>query len=1002
MAESAKNFDTDEQKQSADEVRADKNVEVNTNRRLHKIEGGGEGNGIPQGRLSSLKSGPKNSTAGNSAKSSSSGGTIYDRRANPNSLHSVPGENIKEPGKSGASDSKGLDLNKPLSPEEVNAAESSPSGSSNADRKTHRKGLRVVPGDKTEETEEPGAPASKSHKVVKPEAETTSSAADRVGKGFSMTAVAGGEVALARQAFRIAAKLVGQHKKGFMIGGVLSGAIIAIVLIGFAFVVSHELLTIEADLVRAETEIEQHVEKTVDKDLLKNMVCRAMPTKCKSSGPADEADSGNPEDTSPLATDMDKFSFKDPLVSKALGDQGINVGADANGNLTLTDANTGDAITADGVLNDSELADRFQTALPEWDVDQIVGFLKQMESHAGATFAGVSDTDQGNTDEEISNDDTEGDTGDNALATDAVPQGENNQPTTGTDAADQAGTLKGAITTADKAIAEGESATEATDAGVASLEGSLASTVGETAFVAGTATMACTVEKEVNVAAKDRIPTIITLLIRHGATLLSLADQLKSGHITGNEVNSTMQLLNGNPNTNVNVADKGTANDDSLPFSASATWQMAIGNSSASTSPGLLASAMPTVNSGQLIVNSLDNILVETGLSKLCGGLTSSYGIVIQFALGVGQVALDIGSFGLAQIAISSINISTIVALQTIVLPQIIQYFTPIGLSGRENSVQTANNSGAGLALGSSDFMRSLGGEPLSPQAAGNLSMEATQENQLTEASLPLSQRLFSFNNPDSLVSNLALDMPTSLSQTFMKLGSYFTQLPRSLMRAIGSIFSGHIAFALADTENPSTLYNITQYGFDDSELDQFDPIQNETHLYQNVTIPVQKCTIVKKKTVCTTIQDTANRMAALGDPNNYSFQTNYGGSTGNSVEVNSAGTPVNNDLLHCFVDGYVALQENISGQDSDNYCGGMGSYDATDTTPGTDTAADPYANLPNDSVVAQIYCDHLQPIPDPPNCSSQIAPQAATDTLRFRQYLLDINVMNSYMELTN
>ena len=1115
MAEPAKNFDTDDQEKPVTDTRSNKNDKINTNLRLHKIEGGGQGSGIPQGRLSSVKNRSQNPRVGKVGRSSANGGTIYDRRSNSNSLHSVPNENVKGSGKSGASGSKGSNWNKQLSPEEVNAAESSAGGFADSDRRSNsnslhsvpnenvkgsgksgasgskgsnwnkqlspeevnaaessaggfadsdkaprRNGLRLVPSGKTEETEAPGSSNAKGSTDVTSEADSNSndkksesgadsSGADRVGKGFSAAAMAGGEVAMARQALKLVAKIVGKHKKGFLAGGGIIGIIVAAILLVFSFVLSHELLTIEADLLREFTKIEQHFEKEVSNSIASDLACQAMPDSCpnakNSKDPADEPKSGG--DTEPLGDDMNNFSFNDPTISDALGNQGITVGTDAAGNVTLTNEATGEAITADDIANDSELADRFQTALPEWDVGQLTDFVKTAEDNADATFAGAPDSDDSKTTEQaIKEDMSEGESG-----TDAADATVTNNNPEGEGTVDDTGPLSKVTDAVGTALTDGDTATAATKAGVQALEPEAEEGVAEF-DIAALATVGCNLEKTVHAASVDRIPTIISLLIRHGATLLSLADQLKSGHITGSAVNTTMQMLNGNPDATVSSAQKGTANDDSLPFSASATWQEAIGNPNASASPSILASAMPTANAGQLVVNDLTTFMNDTGMSFACSALTSPFSVFIQFGVGAVELLTNLGDFGGTEVGQAALTTGLTLTLQDVILPEVVQYFTPVGLSGAENSVQLMNNSGAGINLASNDYARSLGGEPLSDSDADSIAMEATQEDQIAEANLPWTQRIFSPNDPNSLVSNIALDMPVSLGQLISKIGSYFTRLPSTLMRAVGSIFSGHIALALTADTNPGTLYSVTQYGFTDSELKaQQDPIANEEYLYNNVAVPAQLCGpvttttttivkgVVKKKTVTTTVcvptTYSVQRIAALGNPKNATIQPdapNGSGSPviGNSIEVNttepqwvnSNGGGTNADLLHCYDDGFTTLQENLDGG-ADTNCGGLGSYDDTNTNASTNGANDPYSNLPSDNIVipevghvstaGEIYCN-VQPPPPPPNktwllysdqaCANMMYTdgQTTNNVNDFRQYLLDLNIMTNYDGLTN
>ena len=69
--------------------------------------------------------------------------------------------------------------------------------------------------------------------------------------------------------------------------------------------------------------------------------------------------------------------------------------------------------------------------------------------------------------------------------------------------------------------------------------------LGSSLLISTIITDICSIKNATDSASKSRVPTIQTLLIRHGTTLISLADQLKSGKMTSGEVNQTMKLYNG-------------------------------------------------------------------------------------------------------------------------------------------------------------------------------------------------------------------------------------------------------------------------------------------------------------------------------------------------------------------------------------------------------------------------------------------------------------------------
>ena len=158
----------------------------------------------------------------------------------------------------------------------------------------------------------------------------------------------------------------------------------------------------------------------------------------------------------------------------------------------------------------------------------------------------------------------------------------------------------------------------------------------------------------------------------------------------------------------------GQPAEASLPFTSSAAWQRATGGVVSSSTPDMDDSVRPAANAGSKIVDDINALVNPLGGNLVCRLVTSWVGGVIQGFAGVAQFIADDSTFGFAEGATIAAVSGFQAMLKYTLIPSIIKYFTPIGIDGREDSVQQINNSDAGLNLAFGDYSRKLGGT-LSP-----------------------------------------------------------------------------------------------------------------------------------------------------------------------------------------------------------------------------------------------------------------------------------------------
>jgi hypothetical protein len=735
---------------------------------------------------------------------------------------------------------------------------------------------------------------------------------------------------------------------------------------GFGFLVSHEVQDIEAQLV-----------KYAAHKILSNLVCRKLSTgssswlitKCNNGDETNDKDSADSEaDASdPLESAMDKFNITDPDVVQALDKNGIKVNTDSGGNFTgLTDADSGEPITTEDILNNTDgIADTLDNALPEWDIGQIKSFVPETENHDDADFDGLDDESGDDVNKEVQEEVTSGVSED--VEASATTPAENAPPATvqaDADGAAESGVLGKSDQAIEQAIDNGDDETQALNAGVKEFDND--SNISANGNIANYVSDTCSVQQAASEGAKTRVPLIMKLLVRHFSLMDSFADRLKTsnaGNVTTGEVSSFMKLLNGDPSLTSTITSGGgkVRNVASLPFSSSAAWARITGSpvdsnsKSLSYTPDIDKSSLPTANAGTELVSDIDSDV--PGLNGICRVEESPIGTVTNGLLGAFSIVEDGFSLGTGELANIAAQTGITVTLNHVLIPEILKYFTPVALDGLENSVAWMNNSDAGGNIAFNDYSRSLGGQPETNATANQQYAVATTSINQQEEAEPLSDKVFAFNNPDSIVSKLALDMPTNLSSMFSDVSGFFENIPQELSHAVASITHPGLVFADVSTENPGETYGLTQYGFGDVT---YSAVTVEHYLESDVTYD----------------GSTDTRLDLLGNPSQYN---------------NTTPDPSNDDILHCFLQGFSSSADQTTGN-NDSICGSLGSYDYDNDTPQPITASN----------VADSYCQQLDPS-DESNCQNYMISSGqvtSKDIDYFSQYIMDTDVMANYTSL--
>ncbi len=848
------------------------------------------------------------------------------------------------------------------------------------------------------------------------------------GRGLKGLAAAGmglagvGEAKLLLNALGKAGKFFGgskKRRKATLIGGGAIGGIALLVISGFTFLATHALVTIEKVMLREETKIEQRFERKAAKSLATDLICKALPINsnlCNNSAAAEDAANTTEESGMGLTEDINKFSFDDPVVKNLLADNGFEV---KNGGIII-DSSTGAPVTAEQ-LDSSSLGDSFVSALKETQVGTINSYAPTMAEDANVNESGVTEgEDAKQTEQTIDQEAIQGESATQSLASDGISE---NSPSSDPKIAaqQQADFAKGgvgeagsAISATDQALANGESASSAIDAGVKAFGGI------NPLLLSSLATTACTIKDTIQSTALQRLPEIASMLMRYGNLLPTLADQLKTGHITSTQVATIMKGFMGN--SAAKRTKYGTLPVSALPFSRSAAWFRANNLPITSTTdhykgytPDINPMVTPTPNSATSLLNEINNIPGMNLFGWVCGGLTSWLGFIVQGGIGAFQLGSEIGQCstivdcagGAAeQAAIGATIYKAQSVIQHNILPDVLKAFTPVGIIGA-TAPDKLNNMDAGLNISYNDYSRHLGALPISSSEASSLSTKANSNYVADLNNKPLSYRLFSFNDPYSLFSRLSLALPLSLEGTFSRISSFILSFPKIIGSVFSSLFVGKISATSASTNSqPWQAYQTQEYGMTNSQAGAYDPIQNEDYLFTNVKYKQNGSTY------------TIQRIKALGNPD----------INGKPITPN---TDFNyQDLYHCFNLSFNLLMTNTTNSSTantnknfphatpDTHCGqqvngeyyGLGQLSGNLSSGGSSqTQAMNQQYSPTNNTVANIYCEDMgfkSTNPKSPqyrlNCTNYLFKhgQINNDLARYQQYILDTQVMANYLSL--
>lgn len=758
-------------------------------------------------------------------------------------------------------------------------------------------------------------------------------------------------------------------KKPALFGGGVAGFIIAM----FFFIgslVPYELSHFEKVLHKYESEIVQHIQNRNNNKIWNRFLKSTNGQKESEVAAAEEqvaqdnADAARqgsePVAGEPVTEGLDQLDIS--ALAPALEQEGYKVKTTSgpNGGVELLDETKGGEDVSETGISALDYGERVDKAVPVFDTEVLTEENPMDTSESGISHSFLDNTHEtpDETQEEIAKDVRNEElrmTQEGATTAElaAAPASEDEQSNSSNDAyveatsgpaTAQTGAPESDSKTGDSNIDNAEeeitnqieSGTSPSDALKSVGDGLKSSLTDPTNLSLGFLNDACNIVKVISAAYKAHLVQILDLLARHGGLLLTAASKLQQGKLTGSQVNGLMNGINNNafdPNSPSDqfYGPKGPVTITDPTHSAAyrrATGEPIVTDPhNVNYTPDITNSSNPK---GNTIGNVTQKIKGNTAFSAICTSVNyiNTAFIVSQvisiFTLGADEgisVALKEALSALVA-AVGQIALSDFIT--SIVIKELLPYFTTYAISGIENGVQWINNSDAGLNVTNNNYARRTGSIPQAPATAGQIQQKANNEPISTVASGSFGGRLFALSDPYSLVSKIFDNMPWGVASAFSDITNYFTNIPQNLTHSLASIFSPNFAWADANPANsdPGLPYGTIEYATTDKAIGRYDPIANEAYLYSEVQIPCTTtgapCSVkIPRISMLGDPTGQMNGFNGYNDPNGYVDNVNGDSNANhqcNLYEKQHQGAPMPacfTDLMHCFVDSYDVIMEN-------------------------------------------------------------------------------------------
>lgn len=248
--------------------------------------------------------------------------------------------------------------------------------------------------------------------------------------------------------------------------------------------------------------------------------------------------------------------------------------------------------------------------------------------------------------------------------------------------------------------------------------------------------------------------------------------------------------------------------------------------------------AMSDFLSNGVLGRSLDAVL--TLYDNTLGRAQQLVGVVTSAAL---DAVLKIPYVGSAVQSGIDLIVKPLSSVADSVMQAVVSYLIPSPISPNMSGARTFNMMAGGADVSGNDYAHfSLGGKALTPAQTAAIRSDQMQSEQLKFAMKPWHKRMFDTNDSNSLISQVAMALPSNTEMGLQSFASSLISNPFSkLFNGFGALFVGQKAHAAIPQNDP---FGIVQFGFPlndpvfttdpetytDEYCKQFDNWINEAH----------------------------------------------------------------------------------------------------------------------------------------------------------------------------
>jgi len=320
------------------------------------------------------------------------------------------------------------------------------------------------------------------------------------------------------------------------------------------------------------------------------------------------------------------------------------------------------------------------------------------------------------------------------------------------------------------------------------------------------------------------------------AEWLTISDNIKDGNtVSGDEVNDTMQKLNGSENSCASQyyyqgGDEGncqgltTGNDKT-----SNSFHRSIDETATPIEDDYkILNGAVSAGMGQYSIHDVLEAWYETG-GKVWGLINNILG------------ALFSGIFDIIKLFVPILGtvFNWIMSNVASLLSQLVLWIVGSAVDGTETGADLMNGIDAGGAVTGMDFARDLGAPQIGPVAAAQLDTEIAQSQQAADSHLSIADRIFSTDYTHSLVNTIAFNMPSTPSGAVSDSVNYMASIFYSPIQALQPLLNllglGTANAASSPADSIDGNYGLIDWGYTDAQL-QGDDTQALNTAWANAT----------------------------------------------------------------------------------------------------------------------------------------------------------------------